>query len=128
MLDQTLGNLRALVDRRSVTIDPDARACYLRFSLSTSALEQVGGACQLNGCSVVLYRHKSLALREFDVHGCDPLFNVLGFSRRVPSTYIDASKSIRAQCGSDDFEIDRVVPVWSSGQPTLRVSFRAVAD
>lgn len=128
MLDQTLGSLRPLVDRRSVQIDPDDRACYLRFRLSTSALEQFGGACRMNGCSTVLHRHKSIALREFDMNGCDPLFNALGLSRRVPSTYIDASRSIRRQCGSDGFEIDRVVPVWSAGEPRLRISFRPIAN
>lgn len=67
VLDQTLGSLRDLVEHRSVSIDRSSDSCYLRISLATSALSQFGGACRLEGCSAVLYRQKSIALRDFDV-------------------------------------------------------------
>lgn len=123
VLDQTLGNLRPLVDQRSVSIDPHGGACYLRIRLTASALSQLGAACTLQGCSTVLHRPKSIALREFDVTGCDALFDGLGLSRHVPSTYVDASARIRQQCGSDDFAIDDVGVVHGGGEPKLRFRF-----
>jgi hypothetical protein len=125
VLDQTLGSFRDLVDHRSVSIDPSSNSCYLRISLATSALSQFGAECRLEGCSAVLHRQKSLALRAFDVAGCDTLFNGLGLSRRVPSTYVDASARIRKQCGSDDFAIDSVTVVQIAGEPKLRFGFRS---
>jgi hypothetical protein len=127
ILDQTLGSLRNVVDQRSVSIDPSSRACYVRFSLTTSALAQLGAACRLDGCSSVLHRQKSLALHDFDVSGCEPLFSVFGLSRHVPSTYVDASARIRQHCGSDDFEIDSVMVVRMAQEPKLRISFRPKA-
>jgi hypothetical protein len=124
ILDQTLGNLRGLVDHRAVSIDPSSNACYVRFNLSTSALSQYGATCRLDACSTVIHHRKSIALHEFDLAGCDPLFNVFGLSRHVPSTYVDASARIRQQCGSDDFEIDGVMVVRIAGEPKLRIGFR----
>jgi hypothetical protein len=127
VLDQTLGGLRELVDHRSVSIDPSSGSCYLRLSLAASALSQFGAACRLEGCSAVLHRPKSLALRDFDVTGCDTLFDGFGLSRHVPSTYVDASARIRQQCGSDDFEIDSVTVVRVAGEPKLRFGFRSTS-
>jgi hypothetical protein len=124
VLDQTLGDLRALVDQRSVTIDPRSKACYLRISISTSALSQFGAACRLSGCSTILHRPKSLALSEFEFAGCDDLFNGLGLSRHVPSTYVDATARIHQQCTSDDFSIDSVTTARIAGEPGLRFRFR----
>jgi hypothetical protein len=125
VLDQTLGSLRAMVDQRAVSIDPQNAACPVHIVLSTSALSQYSASCRLEGCSAVVARPKSLALREFDVAGCDALFNVFGLSRHLPSTYVDASRRIRQHCGSDDFEIDSVTAVRVAGQPKLRIGFRA---
>jgi len=124
VLDQTLGSWREFIDQRSVSIDPRSEACYLRIRLATAALSQFGAACQMNGCSTVLHRDKSIALRGFDITGCDALFNGIGLSRHVPSTYVDASARIRQQCGSADFEIDGVKVVRIAGAPKLRISFR----
>jgi hypothetical protein len=125
VLDQTLGSFRDLVDHRSVSIDPSSDSCYLRISLATSALSQFGAACRLEGCSAVLHGRKSVALRNFGVTGCDTLFNGLGLSRRVPSTYVDASARIHQQCGSDDFAIDSITVVRIAGEPKLRFGFRS---
>lgn len=127
VLDQTLGSLRGLVDHRSVSIDPSSSSCYLRISLATSALSQFGAACRLEGCSEVLHRPRSIALRDFDVTGCDALFNGLGLSRHVPSTYVDASTRISQQCGSDGFEIDSIAVVRIAGEPKLRFAFRSTS-
>jgi hypothetical protein len=124
VLDQTLGTLREFIDQRSVSIDPGSDACYLRIRLATAALPQFGAACRLEGCSTILHRPKSIALRDFDITGCDALFNGLGLSRHVPSTYVDASARIRQQCGSDDYAIDRVTAVRVAGAPKLRFEFR----
>jgi hypothetical protein len=128
VLDQTLGSLRAVVDERSVVIDPSAPACYVRFRLTTSALSQLGAACSLQGCSSILFRDQSIALREFDVAGCEPLFSVFGLSRHVPSTYVNASARIRQQCGSDDFEIAGVTVDRQAQEPKIRIRFRSKAD
>jgi hypothetical protein len=112
------------VEHRSVSIDPGSKACYVRLSLTTSAMSQSGAACRLNGCSVVIFRRQDIALRDFDVAGCDPLFNVFGLSRHVPSAFADASARIRQHCGSGDFEIDRVKAVQIAGQSKLRIGFR----
>jgi hypothetical protein len=127
VLVQTLGSLRNVVDQRSVSIDPSTKSCYVQFSLTTSALAQLGAACKLQACSTVLYRQKSIALREFDVAGCEPLFSIFGLSRHVPSTYVDASARIRQQCGSDDFEIDGVAVVQLAQEPKIRIRFRPKA-
>ena len=124
ILDQTLGSFRGVVDHRSVSIDPSSSLCYVRFNLTTSALSQFGGSCRLDGCSAVIYRQKSIALRDFDVTGCDPLFEIFGLSHHLPSAYVDASARIRQQCGSGDFEIDGVKVVRIAGAPKLRISFR----
>jgi len=124
VLDQTLGSVREFVDQRSVSIDPSSNACYLRISLTASKLSQFGAACRLEGCSTVLHRRRSIALHDFDVTGCDALFNGLGLSRHVPSTYVDASARIRQQCGSNDFAIDSITVVRSAGEPKLRFGFR----
>jgi len=125
IFDRNLGSLRALVDQRSVSIDADSPACYVRFDLSASALAQVGASCRLQGCSSVLFRQRSLALREFSVSGCDAVFDGLGLARRVPSTYADASARIRQHCGADGYEIERVTPVRIGGAGRLRIGFRA---
>lgn len=125
ILDQTLGNLRGLVDHRAVAIDPAGNSCTVRISLSTSALSQYGGNCALEACSTVLFRQKSLALQQFDVGGCDALFTVFGLSRHVASTYVDASTRIREHCGAGDFDISRVAAVRIAGEPRLRIGFRA---
>jgi len=78
----------------------------------------------LHGCSAVIYRKKKIALHAFDVTGCDPLFEIFGLSRHLPSAYVDASARIRQQCGSGDFEIDGVKVVQIAGAPKLRISFR----
>jgi hypothetical protein len=125
ILDQTLGSLRAMVNQRAVSIDPENEACHVHIVLSTSALSQYSASCRLEGCSAVVARPRSLALREFDVAGCDALFNVFGLSRHLPSTYVDASRRIRQHCGSDDFEIESVTAVRVAGEPKLRIGFRA---
>jgi hypothetical protein len=127
ILDQTLGSFAGLVDERTVRIDPQDSACYVHFSLSTSALAQLGGACRISGCSTILTRAQSIALRPFDVDGCDPLFTTMGLSRHVPSTFVDSRTRIRQQCGSDDFEIAGVRVVRVQGTPMLRIGFRALA-
>lgn len=124
VLDQTLGDLRAFVDQRSVTIDPGSKACYLRISIATSALSQFGAACRLTGCSTILHGPKSLALGEFDFTGCEGLFDGVGLSRHVPSTYVDETARIRQQCTSDDFAIDSVSAARVAGEPRLRFRFR----
>jgi|GEM_PF-2246804 len=126
ILDQTLGTLAGLVDERTVRIEPQDSACYVHFTLSTSALAQLGGACRLSGCSTILTHPQSIALRPFDVAGCDPLFSTLGLSRHVPSTYVDSRTRIRQQCGSDGFEIAGVRVVSVQGTPMLRFGFRAL--
>jgi hypothetical protein len=127
MLDRTLGGLRPLVDQRAVLIDPDSKNCTLRIELATSALAPYTAACRLDACSSVLHRDKSLALREFDVSGCDPLFDVFGLSRHVPSNYVDASARMRQHCGSDGFEIASVTAVRVAGEAKLRIGFRPAA-
>ncbi len=127
VLDQTLGSWRGLVDHRSVSIDPSSNACYLRISLASSKLSQLGAACGLEACSAVLHRPKSIALREFDVTGCDTLFDGLGLPRHVRSTYVDASARVRQQCGSDDFAIDSITVVRIAGEPKLRFGFRSTS-
>lgn len=124
ILDQTLGSFRSLVDRRAVAIDPAHAACYVRISLTSSALTQSGAGCRLDGCSTVLFDKRSVALRDFDVAGCDVLFDMFGLSRRVPSSYADASARIRQHCGSLDFEIAGVKIDRSGPAPSLRFSFR----
>jgi hypothetical protein len=124
VLDHTLGILRGLVDRRSVLIDPSSSSCYVRFSLTTSALSQSGASCRLDGCSSIIFHRQNIALRDFDVAGCDPLFNVFGLSRHVPAAYVDASARIRQHCGADDFEIDGVDAVRTASVPKLRIHFR----
>jgi hypothetical protein len=126
ILDQTLGTFAGLVDERTVRIDPRDSACYVHFSLSTSALAQLGGACRISGCSTILTHPQSIALSPFDVDGCDPLFTTLGLSRHVPSTYVDSRTRIRQQCGSDAFEIAGVRVVDVQGTPMLRIRFRAL--
>jgi len=126
VLDQTLGGFRGLVDHRSVIIDPSSGACSIRMSLTSSVKLQSGALCTLDACTTVVSRGKSLALREFEVAGCDPVFKMFGLSRHVPSTYADAGARIRQQCGSDDFEIDRVSAVSIAGSPKLRIVFRPV--
>jgi hypothetical protein len=128
ILAQTLGSLRGFVDRRSILIDPSSSACYIRFSLSTSVLSQSGASCRLDGCSSVIFRRQDIALRDFDIVGCDPLFNVFGLSRHVPAAYTDARARIRQQCGSDDFEIDGVTVVRVAGVPKLRIRFRPTPE
>ncbi|HUN90982.1 MAG TPA: hypothetical protein VMU33_02920 [Burkholderiaceae bacterium] len=128
IFDETLAGFRDLIDQRSVTIEPSDRACYVRVTLASTALPQVGGAaCRLQGCSIVVYDHQSVALRDFDVAGCDAVFDTLGLSRRVPSAYADASARIRQHCGSAGFEIAAVSAVRIGGDPKLRIAFRPTA-
>jgi hypothetical protein len=128
ILNQTLGSYRDLVDQHKVVIDPANSACYVRFTLGSTALPQLGGsACNLGGCSTVLGRQQSVALREFDVTGCDGVFDLLGLSRHVPSHYVDASARIRQHCGSADFEISDVSVVQVGGEPKIRFGFRPAA-
>lgn len=124
ILDQTLGTLRGLVDRRSVLIDPSSSSCYVRFSLTASALSQSGASCRLDGCSSIIFRRQEIALRDFDVTGCEPLFNVFGLSRHVPAAYADASARIRQHCGADNFEIDGVNAMRIASVPKLQIHFR----
>lgn len=127
ILDQTLGGLRDFVDQRTVSIDPGSSACYVRVSLTSSALAQLGGSCRLDGCSAVIYDRQQVALRDFDVAGCDALFSAFGVSRHVPSKYADASARIRQHCGAADFEIAGVKVVRIDGVPTLKFQFRPAA-
>jgi len=124
VLDQTLGNLRGMVDQREVSIVPEDATCYLHIRLSSAALAQLGGACRLQACSTLLHQDKSLALRDFDVTGCDVLFDGMGLSRHVASHIVDASARIRQQCGSDDFIIGNITLTQIGGQPKLRFRFR----
>jgi hypothetical protein len=124
ILDQTLGSLRGLVDHQSVSIDPASSACYVRVSLSSSIQLQSGAACTLQACSSVIFRDKSIALRDFDVAGCDPVFRLFGLSRHVPSRYVDASARIRRHCDSSGFDIGGVEAVTIAGVPKLRIGFR----
>jgi hypothetical protein len=96
--------------------------------LATSVQLQSGASCTLDGCTSVIAREKSLALRDFDVTGCDPVFKMFGLSRHVPSTYVDASARIRQHCASDDFEIEGVSAVRIAGAPKLRIVFRPAAS
>jgi hypothetical protein len=127
ILDQTLGGLRGLVDHQSVSIDPASSACYVRVSLSSSVQLQSGAACTLQACSSVIFRDKSIALRDFDVTGCDPVFKLFGLSRHVPSHYVDASARIRRHCDSSRFNIGAVQAVTVAGVPKLRIGFRLTA-
>jgi len=127
ILDQTLGSLRGLVDRRSVVIDVANPACYLRISLSSSALGQSGSACRLDGCSSVVVDRHMVALRDFDVAGCDVVFDGLGLSRHVPLHYTDASARIRQHCGSPDFDISEIRIDRHAPVPRLIFSFRPAA-
>lgn len=51
---------------------------------------------------------RRIALKEFRVAGCDALFGALGVSRRVPTSFADASAKISSHCGSDAFEFKSV--------------------
>jgi hypothetical protein len=124
ILDQTLGGLRGMVEQQSVSIDPGSSACYVRLRLSSSIQLQSGAACTLQACSSVIYRDKSIALRDFDVSGCEPVFRLFGLSRHVPSRFVDASARIRSHCDSSDFDIDRVGAVTIAGVPKIRFGFR----
>jgi len=127
VLDQTLGKLRSLVDQRSVTIEPSSSACYVHLSLASSVFAPSGGSCRLDACSVVITQGRSIALQPFDVAGCDPLFSGFGLSRHVPSTFVDASSRIRAHCGADGYEIERVSVVRGEGPARLQFEFRPQA-
>ena len=128
ILDQSLGDFRSLVDQRSVVIDPADNACYLHFTLSSSALPQLGGAsCSLRGCASVLYKQQNVALTPFDVAGCEGVFDLLGLPRHVNSTYVDASAWVQQQCGSLNSEIAGVAVVQAGGESKLRISFKPTA-
>ena len=125
VLDQTLGPLRGFVDSRRVSIDPRAAGCYVRFTMTSTALQALGGgACRVDGCSTVIADGTRVALKDFDVAGCDALFDGIGLSRHVPSVYSDASSWVQQHCGSDAYEIVEVHPAYEGAEPVLRFRFR----
>jgi hypothetical protein len=123
ILDTALGSWRGLVRDRTVSIQPNSPACYLSIRMSVALL---GIDCVLQACSVAVYEGRRIGLKEFDVSGCDAIWNLFPVSRRVPTALADASSRIAEHCGSSQFEITEVSPVQTKEGAWIRVALRSV--
>lgn len=122
ILDRAVRPLAGLIDARQVTIAP-AEACYVRIDLRLKGLPPALPGCQMNACSVADFSGTRIALHEFEIQGCDPLFQLARLPRHVPTAYTDAAERIATQCGAPDYQIDAVAPIQTPAGPQVRVHF-----
>jgi hypothetical protein len=123
ILDLVLGSWRSLVRDRSVTIEPADASCYVHIQLTAELLP--GMNCELQACSVTVFHDQKIGLREFDVEGCEVIFNLVPVSRHVPTALADARPQIAAHCTSPSFVIAGVAPEVSEAGPRVRIKLRS---
>lgn len=116
LLGTVLGDLRPLAQRYDARLDPSKPDCYVNISVRAGVPPLVP-PCELRACSVPVISGRRIALREFTVAGCDGVFGALGVSRKVPTSFADASAQISSHCGSGAFEFKSVSLQDRGGEP-----------
>jgi hypothetical protein len=117
ILGQVLGDLRPLAKNYDVSVVPGDESCYLHMTITTKSL--LLPSCKLTACSVAVVSGQRIALREFDVAGCDSLFDTLQIRRRVPMAFTSAAKRIEAHCGSTGFNFKDAAPGAIGSEPVV---------
>jgi hypothetical protein len=126
ILDQALGSLRSVVESSQVTIVPEDTSCYVHIALTTKDVPIIMPSCQMHACSVAAISGSRIALRAFDIAGCDALFSGLSLPRHVPTSYADGAERIRKQCGAEGFEIRSATPRREGKAPVVSLELQAV--
>ena len=116
LLGTVLGDLKPLAQSYDAKLDPSKPDCYVNITVKTG-LPPLVPPCELRACSVPVTSGRRIALREFRVAGCDALFGALGISRKVPTSFADASAQISSHCGSGAFEFKSVSLQDRGGEP-----------
>lgn len=93
------------------------KSCYVHMTITTKKF--LLPSCELTACSIAVVSSQQIALREFDVAGCDLLFDTLKIRRRVPKAFTSAAKRIEAHCGSRGFKFQDAAPVSVGGEPAV---------
>ena len=118
ILGEVLGDLKPMAETYDADVVPGDRACYVHMRITTRQLLGLPG-CTLSACSVAVVEGQQIALREFNVSGCNVLFDALGIRRRVPTSFTSAAQRIDAHCGSRAFDLQDATPTVVDGTPTV---------
>lgn len=125
ILDQALGSLRSFVASSRVTIVPADTRCYVHIALTTQDVPGLMPSCQMTACSVADVSGTRIALRAFDIAGCDTLFNSLSLPRHVPRAYAEGSERIHKECGPGAFELRSAAPRLEGQMPVVSLELQA---
>lgn len=117
LLGTVLGDLKPLAQSYDARLDSSQPDCYVNIKVKISGLPPFVPPCELRACSVPVTSGRRIALKEFRVAGCDALFGALGISRKVPTSFADASAQISTHCGSEAFEFKSVSLEVRGGEP-----------
>jgi hypothetical protein len=117
LLGTVLGDLKPLAQSYDARLDSSKPDCYVNISIKAAGLLPFVPTCELRACSVPVVSGRRIALKEFRVGGCDALFSALGVSRKVPTSFADASAQISSHCGSEAFEFKSVSLQERGGEP-----------
>ena len=124
LLGTVLGDLKPLAQSYDARLDPSKPDCYVNISVRAAGIPPLMPPCELRACSVPVTSGRRIALKEFRVAGCDALFGALGVSRRVPTSFADASAKISSHCGSDAFEFKSVSLQERRGEPAAVIELK----
>ena len=127
ILGQALGSLKTVVETSHVTIVPEDSNCYLHIALTTKDIPVIMPSCQMTACSIATVTGTRIALRAFDISGCDAVFNGLSLPRHVPTAYADGSQRILKHCGADGFEFRSATPRREGHTPMVSVELQAAS-
>lgn len=118
ILGEVLGDLKPMAESYDADVVPVDRACYVHMRITTRQLLGLPG-CTLKACSVAVVEGQQIALREFDVSGCNVLFEALGIRRKVPTAFTSAAQRITGHCGSGAFDLQDATPMVVDGTPAV---------
>ena len=118
ILGKVLGDLKPMAETFDADVVPGDRACYVHMRITTRQFLGLPG-CTLSACSVAVVEGQQIALREFNVSGCNVLFDALGIRRRVPTAFTSAAQRIEAHCGSKAFDLLDATPTVVDGTPAV---------
>jgi hypothetical protein len=125
LLVSALGNLRQFAERYDAKLVPGDPSCYVHMSITTADVPPLLPSCEMQACSVAVVSGQRIALREFDISGCDALFNALPLSRRVRTSFADARERISSHCGSGNFEFESAALQQHGAAPTVILELKA---
>ncbi|HVW64730.1 MAG TPA: hypothetical protein VHB01_06915 [Nitrosospira sp.] len=126
LLASALGDLRQFAERYDAKLVPDDPSCYIHMSITTVGLPPLLPSCEMQACSVTVVSGQRIALREFDISGCDALFSALPLSRRVRTSFADARERISSHCASGNFEFESAALQQHGAAPGVVLELKAI--